>query len=69
MTAGPPSAPGIVVIQLCYSGKRSEGETYVQAISSWEGGRPLFQDFSERTFERQQLAVEEVLKGGKGRKW
>jgi hypothetical protein len=69
MTAGPPGAPAIVVIQLCFSGRRAEGETYVQAIGSWEGGRCLFQDFSERTFERQQLAVEEILKGGQGRKW
>ncbi|OCF45935.1 hypothetical protein I317_00022 [Kwoniella heveanensis CBS 569] len=69
MTAGPPGAPAIVVFQLCFSGSRAEGEMYVQAISAWEGGRSLFQDFSERTFERQQLAVEEVLKGGHGRKW
>jgi hypothetical protein len=42
---------------------------YVQAISSWDGGRCLFQDFSERSFERQQDAVKEVLKGGEGRRW
>ncbi|WWC70851.1 uncharacterized protein I206_104803 [Kwoniella pini CBS 10737] len=69
MTAGPPGAPAIVVFQLCFSGARAEGEMYVQAISAWEGGRSLFQDFSERKFERQQLAVEEILKGGQGRKW
>ncbi|ORX40036.1 hypothetical protein BD324DRAFT_616012 [Kockovaella imperatae] len=69
MTAGPPGAPAIVVFQLCCSGTKAEGEAYLQAISSWEGGRCLFQDFSERTFERQQLAVEEILKGGKGKKW
>ncbi|OCF72836.1 hypothetical protein I204_06065 [Kwoniella mangroviensis CBS 8886] len=69
MTAGPPGAPAIVVFQLCFSGARAEGEMYVQAISAWEGGRSLFQDFSERKFERQQLAVEEILKGGSGRKW
>lgn len=69
MTAGPPGAPAIVVIQLCFSGPRSEGEMYVQAISSWDGGRCLFQDFSERSFERQQVAVEDVLKGGFGKKW
>ena len=69
MTAGPPGSPAIVVFQLCFSGPRSEGDAYIQTISSWEGGRCLFQDFSERTFERQQVAVEEVLKGGKGRKW
>ncbi|WVW84786.1 hypothetical protein I302_106821 [Kwoniella bestiolae CBS 10118] len=69
MTAGPPGAPAIVIFQLCFSGARAEGEMYVQAISAWEGGRSLFQDFSERKFERQQLAVEEILKGGAGRKW
>lgn len=69
MTAGPPGTPAIVVIQLCFSGARSEGEMYVQAIGSWTEDRCLFQDFSERTFSRQQGAVEEVLKGGKGRKW
>ncbi|WWC62688.1 uncharacterized protein I303_105285 [Kwoniella dejecticola CBS 10117] len=69
MTAGPPGAPAIVIFQLCFSGARAEGEMYVQAISAWEGGRSLFQDFSERKFERQQLAVEEILKGGQGRKW
>jgi len=69
MTAGPPGSPAIVVIQLCFSGPRSEGDIYIQAISSWDKGRCLFQDFSERTFERQQVAIEEVLKGGKGRKW
>ncbi|WWD18528.1 hypothetical protein CI109_102981 [Kwoniella shandongensis] len=69
MTAGPPGAPAIVVFQLCFSGSRAEGDNYIQAISSWEGGRSLFQDFSERRFERQQLAVEEVLKGGYGKKW
>ncbi|KAK8858637.1 hypothetical protein IAR55_002866 [Kwoniella newhampshirensis] len=69
MTAGPPGAPAIVVFQLCFSGSRAEGDNHIQAISSWEGGRSLFQDFSERKFERQQLAVEEVLKGGYGRKW
>ena len=69
MTAGPPGAPAIIVIQLCFSGSRSEGETYIQAIGAWEEGRPLFQDFSERSFERQQIAVEEVLKGGFGKKW
>lgn len=42
---------------------------YVQAIGSWTEDRCLFQDFSERTFSRQQGAIEEVLKGGKGRKW
>ena len=69
MTAGPPGAPAIVVIQLCSSGPKAEGEHYLQAISSWEGGRCMFQDFSERTFERQQVAVEEILKGGQGKKW
>ncbi|TYJ58584.1 hypothetical protein B9479_000794 [Cryptococcus floricola] len=71
LTAGPPGAPAIVVFQLCFSGKnaRQEGENYVQAISSWEGGKSLFSDFSERTFGKQQLAVEDVLKGGYGRKW
>lgn len=42
---------------------------YVQAIGSWTEDRCLFQDFSERTFSRQQVAVEEVLKEGKGKKW
>ena len=46
-----------------------EGERYVQAIAAWDGGRCLFQDFSERSFEMQQVAVEEVLKGGFGKKW
>ena len=69
MTAGPPGSPAIVVIQMCFSGPRSEGDTHIQAISSWDHGRCLFQDFSERTFERQQVAIEEVLKGGQGRKW
>jgi hypothetical protein len=69
LTAGPPGAPAIVVIQLCFSGDRSEGEQYINAISAWNGGRCLFQDFSERSFERQQVAVEDVLKGGQGRKW
>lgn len=69
MTAGPPGAPAIIVIQMCFSGTRAEGESYVQAIGSWADGRCLFQDFSERSFERQQVAVEEVLKGGHGKKW
>jgi hypothetical protein len=69
MTAGPPGAPAIIVLQLCFTGPRAEGDTYIQAIGAWDGGRPLFQDFSERSFERQQLAVEEVLKGGHGKKW
>lgn len=69
MTAGPRDTDAIIVIQLCYTGSRVEGEMYVQAISSWDGGRCLFQDFSERSFERQQDAVKEVLKGGEGRRW
>lgn len=69
MTAGPPGAPAIVVIQLCFLGSRAEGDKYIQAIGSWDGGRPLLQEFSERTFERQQVAIEEVLRGGDGRKW
>lgn len=69
MTAGPIGTPAIVAIQLCFSGPRSEGEAYVQAIGSWQDDRCLFQDFSERTFQRQQIAVEEVLKDGRGRKW
>ncbi|WVR06442.1 hypothetical protein IAU60_003473 [Kwoniella sp. DSM 27419] len=69
MTAGPPGAPAILVFQLCFSGSRAEGEMYVQAISAWEGGRSLFQDFSERKFEKQQMAIEELLRGGHGRKW
>ena len=69
LTAGPPGAPAIIVIQLCCAGTRSEGDTHVQAISSWEGGRCMFQDFSERTYQRQQVAVEDVLKGGQGKKW
>jgi hypothetical protein len=69
MTAGPPGTPAIVAIQLCFSGPRSEGEMYVQNIGSWSEDRALFQDFSERTFSRQQLAVEEVLRDGRGRKW
>ena len=69
MTAGPLGSPAIVVIQMCYSGPCAEGDGYVQAINAWEGGRCLFQDFSERTFERQQVAVQEVLKDGSGKKW
>jgi len=69
MTAGPPGTPAIVAIQLCFSGSRSEGEQYVQNIGSWSEDRCLFQDFSERSFSRQQLAVEEVLRDGSGRKW
>ena len=69
MTAGPTGDQAIVVIQLCFSGPRSEGDTYVQAISSYEGATLVFRDFSERTFERQQVAVEEILRGGFGRKW
>ena len=69
MTAGPLGAPSIVVIQLCFSGSRADGELYLQAINSWDGGRSVFQDFSERTFERQQGAVDEVLKGREGKKW
>jgi len=69
MSSGPSTAASIVVIQLCFSGGRAEGESYLQAINSWEGGRCMFHDFSERTFERQQLAVEEVLKRGQGRNW
>ncbi|KAL7420798.1 hypothetical protein Q5752_004751 [Cryptotrichosporon argae] len=69
LTAGPIGAPAIVVMQLCHSGARAEGEAVVSKLRAWEGPRPLFQDFSERTFERQQLAVEDVLKGGQGRKW
>ena len=69
MTAGPPGAPAIVVIQLCFSGNRTEGESYIQAISSWDGGRCMFQDFSERSYLRQQVAIEEVVKGGEGTKW
>lgn len=69
MTAGPPQAPAIVVIQLCFSGNRAEGDTYVQAIGSWAEDKCLFQDFSERSFQRQQVAVEEVLRDGRGRKW
>jgi hypothetical protein len=72
ITAGPSGSTAIVVVQLCFSGLRSEGELYVQMISSWEGaevGLLMFRDFSERTFERQQGAVEDVLKGGFGRRW
>lgn len=69
MTAGPPGSGAIVVVQMCFSGTRSEGEMYVQLVSSCDGGKLIFRDFAERTFERQQVAVEEVLKGGKGRKW
>ncbi|EIW73493.1 hypothetical protein TREMEDRAFT_73082 [Tremella mesenterica DSM 1558] len=69
ITAGPTDNSSIVAIQLCFSGSRSEGEVFVQAISSWDGGQSIFRDFSERTFERQQVAVEEILKGGAGRKW
>ncbi|KAK4684055.1 hypothetical protein P7C73_g6149, partial [Tremellales sp. Uapishka_1] len=69
MTAGPFGSPAIVVIQLCFSGSRSEGEMYVQAISAWEGGRCEFQQFSDRSFGEQQMAVERVLNGGHGRKW
>ena len=70
MTAGPNGGTAaIVIVQLCFSGSRSEGELYLQAISSWDGGRCMFQDFSERTFERQQVAIEDVLKGGTGRNW
>lgn len=69
LTAGPRDLDAIIVIQLCYLGSRVEGDMYVQAIASWDGGRCLFQDFSERSFDRQQDAVKEVLKGGEGRKW
>ncbi len=69
MTSGPKGGPAIVVIQLCFSGSRAEGELYLQAMSSWDEGKCLFQDFCERTFEKQQLAVEEVVKGGDGKNW
>jgi len=69
MTAGPSGASAIVVIQICFSGSRSEGDVYLQAINSWEGGRCMLQEFSERTFERQLTAVEEVLRGGTGKNW
>jgi len=29
----------------------------------------MLQEFSERTFERQLTAVEEVLRGGTGKNW
>ena len=69
MTSGPSTTASIVVIQLCFSGSRSEGESYLQAINSWDGGSCMFQEFSERTFEKQQGAVEEVLRRGQGRNW
>jgi len=45
MTSGPKGGPAIVVIQLCFSGSRAEGELYLQAMSSWDEGKCLFQDF------------------------
>ncbi|PWY99940.1 hypothetical protein BCV70DRAFT_175384 [Testicularia cyperi] len=69
LTAGPSKTSHVIVIQVCFLGPKNEGETLVQAISSWTGERLLLKDVEERSFLAQQDGVAKVLKGGVGRRW
>ncbi|KAK0532889.1 hypothetical protein OC835_003182 [Tilletia horrida] len=69
LVAGPNPSAHVIMIQICLLQSASEGETFVQAISSWTGERMLLKDVEERPFLAQQDGVAQVLKGGGGRRW
>ncbi|EJT97046.1 hypothetical protein DACRYDRAFT_102705 [Dacryopinax primogenitus] len=66
LTAGPPGLPGIVVIQICFFGPRSEGQPILDAILSWPGEACLLNEVAEKSFLSQQDSVERVLRSAGG---
>lgn len=68
LTAGPDNN-NVIVMQFCYLGTKSQGDPYLQVISSWAGERLLLKDVEERTFLSQQDGVAQVLKGSANRRW
>ncbi|KZO92326.1 hypothetical protein CALVIDRAFT_466383, partial [Calocera viscosa TUFC12733] len=67
LTAGPPGKAGIVVIQICFFGPRSEGQPILDAILSWSGEACLLNAVSEKSFLSQQDSVERVLRSAGGK--
>ncbi|KAF8058700.1 hypothetical protein FPV67DRAFT_1523428, partial [Lyophyllum atratum] len=69
LTAGPAGKDSLVVIQMCYLGSREQGQEYLAAMSSWDGGRCLLNEVDEKSFLHQQDSVAQVLRGKAGRQW
>ncbi|KAG2135592.1 hypothetical protein BD769DRAFT_1440884 [Suillus cothurnatus] len=69
LTAGPAGQDSLVVIQMCYVGPKVKGQEFLQAISSWDGGRCLLNEVDEKSFLHQQDSVAQVLRGKAGNKW
>ncbi|KAG2069037.1 hypothetical protein BDR04DRAFT_1205836 [Suillus decipiens] len=69
LTAGPVGQDSLVVIQMCYVGPKVMGQELLQAISSWDGERCLFNDVDEKSFVHQQDSIAQVLHGKSGNKW
>ncbi|KAG1856075.1 hypothetical protein DFJ58DRAFT_785273 [Suillus subalutaceus] len=69
LTAGPAGQDSLVVIQMCYVGPKIKGQEFLQAISSWDGGRCLLNEVDEKSFLHQQDSVAQVLRGKAGNKW
>lgn len=69
LTAGPDARSHVIVIQICYLGERSVGETFMQAITSWEGETCLFKDAETRSYLTQQDSVVQILSAKPGSRW
>ncbi|CAL1711629.1 unnamed protein product [Somion occarium] len=69
LTTGPANQDSLIVIQLCYVGPKEKGQEYLQAISSWDGERPLLNEVNEKSYLNQQDSVAQVLRGKRGRQW
>jgi hypothetical protein len=63
LTAGPAGKDSLVVIQMCYVGRKEEGQEFLSAISSWTGEPCLLNEVNEKSFLHQQDSVAQVLRG------
>lgn len=48
---------------MCYVGPKEKGQEYLNAISSWDGERPLLNEVNEKSYLNQQDSVAQVLRG------
>ncbi|KAK7691920.1 hypothetical protein QCA50_005325 [Cerrena zonata] len=69
LTTGPANQDSLIVIQMCYVGPKEKGQEYLNAISSWDGDRPILNEVNEKSYLNQQDSVAQVLRGKRGRQW
>ncbi|KAH8921707.1 FAD-binding domain-containing protein, partial [Atractiella rhizophila] len=69
LTAGATPNQHVVVMQICWTGEREEGEKIVQSLTSWTGERSLFSNVSERYWLDQQDSVKRLLQPKSDHRW